>query len=124
MKRRIQLFIVMILMGLSVNAVTLFPYFVDVAGDYKEGMYEELAVLKIKGMYSAKPSFYSNIDEADTFYKDVLPFSSEKIERSESVDKETKVRIVKYMSPMLENKTSVIYLIQIPDKGFFLAYSE
>lgn len=108
---------------LSGQAITLFPFFTDVAGDYKDGATPELTEIGIVCMYSKKPVFFSSLKEADAFLQDVLPFSNEIILRTEN-DKDEEIRCVAYKSPMLYDVVSVIYLFEIPEKGFFVAYNE
>ena len=106
----------------SSSAITLFPFFVDVAGDYNDGTPEEFSNLGITTMYYKSPSFYSSLKEADEFLKEVLPFSNEPISRNEET--RDKVKIVEYTSPMLDEKVSHIYLVQFPDNKFLVGYKE
>lgn len=121
--KKILILILLAVAGLSAHAIPLFPFFVDVAGDYDEKTPPELAVLQIPFMYSKKPASFSTLASADEFLKDVLPFSSEKIDRKEEVMK-NKVKRVTYSSPMTDGRISILYLIEIPGNGFFAAYNE
>lgn len=105
------------------HAVTLFPYFVDVAGDYKEGSPAELKDCGVMGMYYAQPSFYRNIDEARSFYDETMPFSTETIQIKELPENDVFKGIV-YISPMQDDVTSLIYLIETADKTFYICYLE
>lgn len=120
--RALVTFAVILFYYASSSAITLFPFFVDVAGDYNDGTPDELANLGITTMHYKSPSFYSSLKEADEFLKDVLPFSNETILRNEET--KGKVKIVEYISPMLYEKVSHIYLVQFPDKRFLVGYKE
>ena len=48
------------LVSLTSQAITLFPFFVDVAGDYQEGAMKEFAEIGAEMMYSSKPTFYKS----------------------------------------------------------------
>lgn len=110
------------LAAFSSQAVTLFPYFVDVAGDYNEGVPEELAGARVEMKYSSRPSFYKSLDEAKAFYADVMPFSTETIEVKDVPLEEGRITI--YGSGMLDGKVSIIYLIETPEKTFYIGYDE
>lgn len=124
--KKILSIILMLGMVFTAKAITLFPFFVDVAGDYHDGVMGELVdasnALEDNFMYSSKPSFYSNLAEADAFYNDVMPFSTEEIMVKEYDLEVCKGKI--YISPMLDGKTAYIYLIELPDQNFFIAYNE
>ncbi len=126
MKRLISIAISLIA-ALAAHAVPLFPYFVDVAGDFKEGTPAELAALNIPCKFYNIPSFYKNLNSADSFLNDVLPTSREPISRSEKTIGNT--RIVIYTSPIDDtligpDATSTLWLVEIPDVGFYAAYAE
>lgn len=113
-------------MAMSAHAITLFPFFVDVAGDYEDGMMADLkrsfSNPEATAMYSAKPKFYTSLKEAKAFLQDVLPFSTEKIEvRDIEIDEGAATVVV---SPMENGKMSIIYLFEVPEKGFYIAYDE
>lgn len=110
------------LVSLSSQAITLFPFFVDVAGDYQEGAPKEFAEIGAEMMYSSKPTLYKSIDEAKAFYQDTMPFSTEKIIIKDLKLEEGKGTV--YISPMLEGVLSIIYLFEIPDNGFYIGYDE
>lgn len=112
----------MAVLYLSANAITLFPFFCDVAGDYSDITPKELTDLNISCRYSrVHPYFYSNLASADSFLQDVVP-SSEPINRDEKMVGATK--IVTYQSPMLDDVVSILYLVEIPEKGLYVGYSE
>lgn len=105
------------------HAIPLFPFFVDVAGDYNDGTPAAFEKQGISCMYWKTPSFYSTLDEAVIFLEDVLPYSSEKITRT---DREIgkKGKMVIYSSPMTTGQISYLYLIQTPEDGFVTGYAE
>lgn len=111
------------------NAITLFPHFVDVAGDYTEGTTEKFVELNIPVIHwRVSPSFYSNIKEADSFLTDTLPFSSYTIEKtSDTLDNGTE--IITYTSSLEadginKDKWSKLYLIQSPDEPLYIGIYE
>lgn len=108
---------------MSMHAIALFPYFVDVAGNYNDGTPAELAELKMPCKYWQNPKYYSKIKDADTFLNDVMPYSNAKVSRTESTIGEN-IKVIRYDSPMLNGQTSTIYLVDIPEKGFFVGYIE
>lgn len=117
-------FILLLFVFASSKAIPLFPFFTDLAGDYKDGIPAEWAALKIKCMYSrTSPFFYSNMEGAEAFLKDVLPVSTEKIVRSETKLKDGTL-IVKYESPLSDGGVSTLYLVEIPNKPFAVGYNE
>lgn len=107
---------------MSAQAITLFPFFVDVAGDYDDKTPQELQPLGIDFMYTAKPSFYTDLESSDAFLMDVMPFSSEPITRDEYQKGDASV--VTYSSPQANGAVSTIYLISLPGDGFRVAYTE
>lgn len=127
--KRIILALIMAFSFSFANAITLFPHFVDVAGDYENGTPEKFAELNIPTIYwRVAPSFYSNIQDADSFLKDTLPFSSYSIERiANKLDNGTE--IIVYSSSLEadglnEGKWSKLYLLQSPDEPLYVAIYE
>ncbi len=120
--RKIFLLIAVAMIAFTSHAITLFPFFVDVAGDYRDGTPEEFAEVGATMMYHARPSFYKSIEEAKAFYTDVMPFSSEKIIVKDIPLKEGKCMI--YVSPMSDDVMSLIYLFETPEKVFIIGYDE
>lgn len=120
--RKIFLLIAAAMIASTSHAITLFPFFVDVAGNYRDGTPEEFAEVGATMRYHARPSFYKSIEEVKAFYRDVMPFSSEKIIVKDVPLKEGKGTI--YVSPMLDDVMSIIYLIETPEKVFIIGYDE
>lgn len=108
---------------ITANAIPLFPFFTDVAGDYKDGSPEVFNALQMPCMYWQKPTFFSNLKDADAFLNDVIPYSTESISRSVK-ELDGGITVVTYTSPMANGQTSVIYLLDIPKEGFLIGYNE
>lgn len=122
--KKIIFLLVAVALSLSAQAITLFPFFVDVAGDYSEGAPEVLAAEGDTMMYSSQPSFYKSLEEAKVFYEDVMPFSTEKIDILEVPIPEGKGKGIMYVSAMEDGLFSIIYLYETPDKKFYIGYDE
>lgn len=122
--RRVFLLCVMVALAAVCKAIPLFPYFCDVAGDYKDGTPSQLQELGIVcGHYVQGPTvFYKNAADANSFLKDVLPFSSYRIVESENEINGAKV--ITYASPMGDDMVSELYIVEQPDGGFFIGYIE
>ena len=125
------LYTVLLLIGstVSANATVLFPFFVDIAPNYEEGITKELQAAGVTcGMYhSTKPGFMvSNFTEVEDFFKDTLPSD---VSRSEK--KVGKCLLVVYTSVNPKNDTiktkalrSTIYVLRRPDNSFAAGYCE
>lgn len=127
MKKILLIFALALIACGSANAVTLFPYFVDIAGNYRDGTLSDIQQSLDDDdnlMYSAKPSFYKSLADADTFLQDSLPFSTENIIAYDVPGVKNGVKVKMYVSPMLDNVLSAIFLIEIPEKGFYVGYDE
>lgn len=121
--KKLVLAILLTVITLTANAVPLFPYFVDVAGDYKDGTPDAMAKVNIICSHWNKPSWYTSLKAAQDFLNDVLPFSNESITQNSEEVNGTKV--VTYTSPMYDGEqTSILYLIEDPIEGFFVGYTE
>lgn len=111
------------------NAITLFPHFVDVAGDYESGTTDKFVELGIPTIHwKESPFFYSNIKDADAFLMDTLPFSSYTIEK-ETRTLEDGTEIVCYTSSLeadglYKDKWSKLYLVQSPDGPLYVGICE
>lgn len=111
------------------GAITLFPHFVDVAGDFKDGTTAKFSELNIPTVcWRVSPYFFNNLKDADSFLMDTLPFSSY------SIEKETKTlvdgtQIVIYSSSLevdgfYEGKWSRLYLLQSPGEPLYVGLYE
>lgn len=111
------------------NAITLFPHFVDVAGDYEDGTPQELIEINMPtNHYRISPYFFSNLKSADDFLKDTLPFTNYPISKDErKLDDGTEIVI--YRSSLEadginKDKWSELYLVQLPDGKFIVGIAE
>lgn len=59
--KKIVISLTAMLSMLTANAIPLFPFFVDVAGDYETGTPLPLTELNIQCDYWQKPSFFSTL---------------------------------------------------------------
>lgn len=122
--KKIIFLLVAVALSLSAQAITLFPFFVDVAGDYQEGAPAELTDVGATMKYSAMPTFYKSLDEVKVFYSDVMPFSTEKIVAKEIPMPNNEGKGMVYVSPMEDGVASIIYLLETPDKKLYIGYDE
>lgn len=120
--KRISLFLTVLLLAVSAKAITLFPFFVDLAGNYIEGPVTELVPLGVECSHSNKCSDFNTIKDADAFLSDVLPYSNYHIEKKPVVKDGLNMQL--YISLMENGNTSVMCLIEIPEKGLFVIYDE
>lgn len=127
--KKFLLSLVLSISCISLQAITLFPHFVDVAGDFSDGTCKKFTDLNISiGCYRESPSFFRNIKDADSFLMDTLPMSSYPIEKNaETLPDGTQIII--YTSSLeadglYEGKLSKLYLIQTPDENLFVGLYE
>ncbi|MDE5551592.1 MAG: hypothetical protein K2I91_00170, partial [Muribaculaceae bacterium] len=73
-------------------------------------------------MYSDKSPFFKTIAAADEFLNDVLPSSNYIIQRKAGEINGIKTEI--YASPMEGGVTSILCLLEIPEKGLYVVYDE
>ena len=120
--------------AISCHAISLFPHFVDVAGNYKEGTVLKFEELNIPTkLWNENPYFYKTISEADDFLKDTLPFSNYKIEKDTKTLPDGTI-IIKYSSSLAEGplgtdesnlgKFSILYLVQSPGDSLYVGLYE
>lgn len=113
----------------AANAITLFPHFVDVAGDFRDGTTDIFIELNIPTLcWQVSPHFFKNLKDADSFLMDTLPFSSYDIKK-ETDKLEDGTEIITYISSLEadginEGKWSRLYLIQKPDGHFYVGLAE
>ena len=120
--KRIGFILVAFFITISCKAVSLFPFFVDLAGNYNEGPVAQLQPYEVKCLNSAKCNDYKSIKDADVFLDDVLPYSNYPIQRNKI--KLNGLNMEVYTSPLLDNRTSVICLIELPNDGLYVTYDE
>ena len=120
--KRICFILVSLFIAISCKAVSLFPFFGDLVGDYFDGPVPELVPHGVECMHSDKCQWFNSIEAADMFLDDVLPYSNYSIFRKKFVKDGLNMEI--YASPLLDDRTSVMCLIEIPDDGLFVIYDE
>ncbi len=129
MKRFLYAILLMIGSAISADATVLFPFFVDIAPTYEEGITEELRAAGVPDglYYSTKQDFLlPNFAAVESFFKDTLP--------SDVIRSEKKIGdsiLVTYTSinrkaDTMETKPlkSTIYVLGRPDKSYVAAYAE
>lgn len=120
--KKIFLVLSLLFLSLSAKAVSLFPFFVDLVGNYNDGPVTELVPLGVECLSSGKCNDFNTIKAADTFLMDVLPFENYPILKKKFKKDGLDMEI--YASLLLDDRTSVIYLIELPEKGLYVAYDE
>lgn len=116
------------------HAISLFPYFVDIAGDFNDGTTAKFSELNIPTSYwRMNPFSFSKISDADSFLKDTLPFSSYQISK-DTMTLPDGTLIITYSASSSdgvlgpdqtnEGKSSTLYLIQTPDEPLYVGISE
>lgn len=111
------------------NAISLFPHFGDVAGDYEDGTPQELINLNLPtNHYRISPFFFSDIKSADEFLMETLPFSNYQIDKAErKLDDGTEIIIYRTSleaDGLNEDKWSILCLVQMPDGKFIVGIAE
>ena len=120
--KKIFVFLSVLFVTVCAKAVSLFPFFVDLVGNYNDGPVEQLQPYEVECLYSDKCNSYNSIKDADIFLDDVLPYSNYPILR-----KKIKMRGLNtelYASPLEDDRTSVICLIELPEDGLYIIYDE
>ena len=127
--KRIFILLSVILLTVSAHALSLFPFFGDVVGDYEDGTHPKFVELNLPtNHWRESPFWFKNIKDADEFLMDVLPFSSYQIEKdTKTLPDGTNVII--YSSPKSDGVLeadgtargwSRLYLIQTPDEPMYV----
>lgn len=133
MKKFLLLFVT-VFFSISCHAISLFPHFVDVAGNYEDGTNTKFTELNIPTIYwRADPFLLSTLAAAEEFLQDTLPFSNYNIGKDTKTLSDGTV-IVTYSASLetgvLENdednkgKFSNIYLIQSPNEPLYVGFYE
>ena len=120
--KRIGFILLSLFLAISCKAIPLFPFFVDLVGNYNEDLVPELKPLEIDCLLSDKCNCFSTIEAADSFLDDVLPYENYPIFKKK-VQKDG-VNMSIYTSPMEDERTSVLYLVEMPGKGLYVVYNE
>lgn len=106
---------------LNCQALSLFPFFVDLVGNYKEGAVPEVQALEIDCLSSDKCNDFKTIKDADAFLNDVLPYSNYAILKKAAQKNGRNMQI--YVSLMEDNRTSILGLVELPE-GLYVVYDE
>ena len=109
-------------MTISCQAIPLFPFFVDLVGNYKEGVIEELKPIGIDGLLSYKCNCFYTIEAADSYLDDILPYENYPISKENL--KKNGLNLKLYTSPMENGNTSLLWLVEMPGDGLYLIYNE
>lgn len=120
--KRIGFVLVALFLTISCKALSLFPFFVDLVGNYNDGPVEQLQPYEVECLYSDKCDWYNSIKDADVFLDDVLPYSNYSILRKKIKIKGLNTEV--YASPLVDDRTSVICLIELPGDGLYVIYDE
>ena len=120
--KRIGFVLAALILSISCKALSLFPFFGDLVGDYFDGPVPELVPLGVECLYSDKSHWFNSIKDADMFLDDVLPYENYSILRKKVVKDGYNMEI--YASPLLDDRTSVMCLIELPDDGLYVIYDE
>lgn len=111
------------------NAISLFPHFVDTAGDFDDGTPPKFKQLNISTKFwRVSPSFFSDIKNAEMFLDDTLPTSNYSILKDKKrLDDGTE--ILTYTTSLEadglnKDKYSILYLVQTPDEPLYVGLYE
>lgn len=120
--KKIVFILLSLFITLSCQAVSLFPFFVDLVGNYNDGPVDQLQPYEVECLYSDKCNDYNSIKDADIFLDDVLPYSNYPILRKKIKMKGLDVEL--YASRLEDDRTSVMCLIELPNDGLYVIYDE
>lgn len=132
--KKLVLVAVSLFMALCSHAVSLFPHFVDIAGNYKDGTDLKFSELNIPTQHwNVNPYSYKTISEAEEFLQDTLPFSNYKIGKTTETLPDGTI-IIKYSASLADGvlgtdetmagKWSNLYLIQTPGEALYVGIYE
>ncbi len=113
----------------AAHAITLFPFFGDIAGDFEDGTTEKFVELNIPTIcWRASPFWYKDIKSANDFLQEVLPFSSYEILQEEK-DLPDGTKIIIYSSSLEadglnKGKWSKLILVQTPGEQLYAGLYE
>ena len=120
--KKIVVFLSVLVVAISANALPLFPFFVDLVGNYSDGPVPELQPLGIECLSSHKCNCFYTIEAADSYLDDVLPYSNYPIVKKAGQKDGKNMKI--YASPLENGRTSILCLIELPGDGLYVAYDE
>lgn len=132
--KKLVLIAMSMFMAVCSHAISLFPHFVDIAGNYKDGTDLKFSELKLPTQHwNVNPISFKTISEAEEFLQDTLPFSNYQIGKvTETLPDGTK--IIKYSASLADGvlgtdetkagKWSYLYLIQTPGEALYVGIYE
>lgn len=120
--KRIGFIVLSLFVAMSCKALSLFPFFVDLVGDYNDGVMEQLQPYGVECKSSDKCHWFSNIKDADVYLDDVLPYSNYSILRKKVQMKGLNTEV--YATLQEDGNTSVMMLIEVPNDGLYVIYDE
>lgn len=120
--KKITFILLSLFLAFSCHALPLFPFFVDLVGNYNDGPVPELKHLVVECLSSDKCNYFNTIEEADSFLNDVLPYENYSIVKKKLQKDGINMEI--YTSGLEDGRTSVIYLIEMPGDGLYVLYDE
>lgn len=132
--KKAVLILMSLFITLSCNAITLFPHFVDVAGNYQDGTGPKFLELNMQTHHwNVNPVTYKTIGEADEFLQETLPFSNYEIQKDTQTLPDGTM-IITYSSSLADGvfgpdetkigKLSYLYLVQTPDEPLYVGIYE
>ena len=120
--KKIFVFLSVLFVSVCAKAVSLFPFFVDLVGNYKDGPVTELQPYKVECLYSNKCNCFYSIEAAESYLKDVLPFENYPIVKKKGEIEGLNIEV--YASLLEDDRSSVLCLIEVPEKGLYVIYDE
>lgn len=132
--KKIIFLLTSLLIAISGQAITLFPHFVDIAGNYKEGTDQKFKELNIQTKnWNVNPYSYKTISEADEFLQETLPLSTYTISKDTQTLPDGTI-VIKYTASLADGifgtdetmagKWSCLYLVQSPDGPLYVGIYE
>lgn len=107
---------------ISCKALPLFPFFVDLVGNYTDGAVPEIQPIGVECLHSSRCNCFYSIEAADSYLNDVLPYENYTIAKKKA--QRDGVNMMMYVSLLEDDKTSILCLIEVPGDGLFVAYDE
>lgn len=129
MKRFLYAILLMSGSAISANATVLFPFFVDIAPKYEEGLSEEFQAAGVTSAmyYSTQPDFLvSTFTAVESFLKDTLPSDVTRTEQKIGDRILVSYTSINRTNDTIETKPlkTTIYVLSRPDKSYVAAYEE
>lgn len=129
MKRFLYSMLLLTGVTFSAKSAVLFPFFVDIAPDYQEGVSAEFQAAGVEcAMYhSTRPDFLvSTLSAVESFLKDTLPADVTRDEQTVGDCLLITYTSVNKKADTIETKSlkSTIRILSRPDKSYVAAYDE